>query len=111
MQVTKELIQNDIVAMNSQLETLKAQVAQTTGALSTLQGILAYMEAPDPVPPTAISDENKAVQDALTLRQVAEAVAGPGAVAEEPEQLPPTSPVGEVVDARGMYHPVEGGVA
>lgn len=50
MQVTKELIDNDILAMQNQLENLKAQMAQTMGALSTLKGIKEYLEKPDPEP-------------------------------------------------------------
>lgn len=88
MQVTKELIENDIKGMKSQIEQLKASLAQSQGALSVLENIVSYMDKEEPVPEAPkdeISDANKEVQDnleAMSLQELAEAVGGPGAIAE-----------------------------
>lgn len=85
MQVTKELIENDIVALKAQVEQIKASMASTMGALSALEGVLAYMNRPEPAPTLDISDTNKAVQEsleAISLQDIAEEIAGPGAEVE-----------------------------
>lgn len=48
MQVTKELLDNDIKGMENSLENLKAQMAQTVGALTTLKNIRDYVVKPEP---------------------------------------------------------------
>lgn len=122
MKITAEQLQNDITALEGQLEQAKASVAQTTGALSVLRNIKAYVEAPEPVEQTEeqkaeeqnkISDENAEIQktvqdrqDALSLQQVAELVAGPGATAEEPTVVKISDGVRMVADGRGQYRPV-----
>lgn len=47
MQVTKELIVSDITAMENNVENLKAQLAQSIGALTTLKNIKEYMDKPE----------------------------------------------------------------
>lgn len=108
MQVTKELIDNDIRGMETQLEQLKAQAAQTAGALAVLKNIREYLDQPEPEVVPAISDVNKTVQDdveamsqkeishALTEQELAELVAGPGASVEAIEPI-------KVANAQGKY--------
>lgn len=108
MQVTKELIDKDIAGLNAQLEQLKAQAAQTAGALSVLKNIREYMDLPEPEAVPVISDANKAVQDeveamsqkeishALSEQELADLVAGPGASVEAIEPI-------KVANAQGKY--------
>ena len=111
MQITKELIDNDIKGIEAQMEQLKVSVAQAAGALSTLKAIRDFLDRPEEKPkakaepaaidPNVISDTNKIVQDreaarqaamhpdveALSEAELAELVAGPGAVLEAIEPL------------------------
>lgn len=96
MQVTKELIDKDIAGLTAQIQQLvqqieqqKLAVAQLNGALATLHNIQEFLDRPEPevVATTEISPENQAIQDrdqarALSMTEVAELVAGPGAEAE-----------------------------
>lgn len=63
MQVTKELIDADIDGVENQLEQLKAQVAQTTGALAVLKNIREYLDKPEEVKP---NEEAKVNGDCVT---------------------------------------------
>lgn len=67
MQVTKELIENDIVQTEAQLEQLKAQAAQVAGALAVLRNIRDYLDKPEEVKaeeaagPVSAVEEHKVV--------------------------------------------------
>jgi hypothetical protein len=94
MQITKELIENDIRQSEATLENLKASMNQYIGAIAVLKNMLAYMDKEEPLPEEPsqeISAENKEVQDkieeAMSMQELAEAVAGPGAVADEPVEF------------------------
>lgn len=50
MQITKELLQSDVKGLEAQLEQLKTQVAQTTGALAAIKAMVEYMDKPEPEP-------------------------------------------------------------
>lgn len=111
MQVTKELIENDIRAMEAQLENAKAQLNQIVGSLATLKGVKEFLEKEEPKPAeasTEISEENAKVQAeveaAMALNDTAEV--------EEPEVLPAAAEIWEaptkakakvVVDGNGKY--------
>lgn len=49
MQITAELIVNDIKGVEQQIEQLKAQMAQALGALSVLKTMQEYLDKPEPV--------------------------------------------------------------
>lgn len=106
MQITKELLQQDERNLEAQIEQLKNGLAQSQGALQTIKGILAFLDreeveaksevAQEAQPRTDISETNKAVQDAVEARmhadaiplsEIAEAIAGAGAVVEAIEPL------------------------
>jgi hypothetical protein len=98
VQVTKELIESEIKGVEGQIEQLKSSLFQAQGALIMLQGIHQFIEKPEPqVNSLDISQVNKAVQDmletkqqkekALSMQEVAELVAGPGAVVEAVEEI------------------------
>lgn len=48
MQVTKELVENDIKGMEAEFEQLKARVAQAAGALNVLKNMRDYLDKPEP---------------------------------------------------------------
>lgn len=81
MQVTKELVEKDIESIRVQLEQAKAQVGQLAGALTTLTGVLEYLNKPEPEKkeeePTSSEVVDKPTSEVLTA---------------------------QVVDARGKYH-------
>lgn len=106
MQVNKELLDKEIEGMKAQIEQIKASAAQAAGALAVLQGLRSYLDQEEPkaeealvgdpiveIPEdlkTKISDENKAIQDAVDKRRaVAES-----AVVQDAEE--------EVLDATGL---------
>lgn len=100
MKVTKELIESDINSMEAQLEQAKGQVNKILGSIATLRGVKEYLEKPEP--------EVKEEPPAVPVSEIAEAVAGPGAVAEEPVALPSAAEIWEansskVVDGNGKY--------
>lgn len=108
MQITKELIENDIRSLEVQRDNLKSSLDRSEGALATLKNILMFLDAPEPTPPVeGISDVNKAVQDELqaymTEKELAEAVGGPGAVVEAIEELPADPVADKIVDGSGKY--------
>lgn len=97
MEITKELVQKDINALELQVVQMEAIVNKQRGSLDTLKNILAYMNKPEE---PEISPENKAVQEkveaeqkaaaeleAVPLKDIAEAVAGPGAVVEGIDEI------------------------
>lgn len=104
MDLTKELLDNEIASVSAKLSEVTASANKIAGALSVLQDLRKYMDKAEEVEiggekvelnaptqdNTKISDENLAIQEAvdakeaLSLQQVAELVAGPGATAEEP---------------------------
>jgi len=125
MQVTKELIDQDIKGMEAQQKSLEVSLAQTSGALTTLRAIRDFLDRPEPEVAkkaeveveveaedyTKISDANQEVQDrvaaqqaaradALSESELAELVAGSGAVVEAIEPL-------KVVNASGRYEEKE----
>jgi hypothetical protein len=92
MQITKELLDQEITNMEARHEQAKAQANQLAGAVVVLKDLRNYLDREEPKAEdkTEISAENKAIQDreeARSLAEVAEDVAGPGAVAEEPEPI------------------------
>lgn len=80
MNITKELLEKEIVQMESRHNNYRALADQTAGALVVLKDLRTFLDRPEP---PEISEENKAVQDALTPEELAEIVAGPGAVVEQ----------------------------
>lgn len=101
MQITKELMDSEIQGMENRLAQAKASVSEIAGAITVLRQLRDYMEKPEPNP-DFISEENAAIQErdqkrvklmedaeleALEMSEIAELVAGPGAVADEPEPL------------------------
>lgn len=97
MQITKELMDNEIALMQARLKETEASVNKLTGALVTLQDFRAYLDREEPVaavnvPSTEISPENAEIQArdehrAISIQELAEMVAGPGAIAEEPQPI------------------------
>lgn len=89
MQVNKELLDKEIEAMKAQIEQIKTSAAQAAGALAVLQGMRAYLDKEEepkveeaivgePIAETVeipedlktkISDENKAIQEAVEKRR------------------------------------------
>lgn len=96
MQLTKELLVQEIAQSEAQVVDAKSNFDRASGALATLKNVLKYLEQPDPIPEaprTDISPENAAIQaadearmamydEAVPLELIAEAVAGPGATVE-----------------------------
>lgn len=72
MQVTQELLDNEIKSVETQLENAKASVASTTGALVVLKGIRDYLNKEGPKPEPDISSVNKEIQELEQLVQEAE---------------------------------------
>lgn len=68
MQLTKELLTQEISVVENRLETAKAQVHNIAGALSTLKDLLVFLEKEAEVVveevKTAISPENAIIQAA-----------------------------------------------
>lgn len=84
MQITKELLDQEIAGMQAQQKQAEALVAQTTGALTILTGLKDYL-ARQSEGSDVISSENKAVQDelenqnAIRVEDLATLIGGPGA--------------------------------
>lgn len=49
MQITKELIDNDIKGMEATVEEFKARIAQALGALTTLRNMRMHLDKEEPV--------------------------------------------------------------
>lgn len=94
MQVTRELIEQDIKASEVRLEEFKALTAQVAGALSTLKNILAYMDKPEPEKEPKAKAEEPKVEEEVSECTVSSSNQSGGVTAAQ------------VVDARGMYHDV-----
>lgn len=120
MQISKELLQNELDQMQARHNEVLASVNKLTGAMLVLKDLLKYLEAEEvreeieaKEPRQDISKENEQIQardeamqayiqqandpqppahlfqdadeEALTMQEVAEMVAGPGATYEEPQ--------------------------
>ncbi len=107
MQITKELLDGEIVTLQFRLKDQEASANKLAGALVVLQDLRRYLDreeekekadaeaaakaiAEAEAAKNYISEENAAIQKrdedrALSMKQLAEIVAGPGAVAEEPQ--------------------------
>ena len=101
MQITKELLDGEIVTLQFRLKDQEASANKLAGALVVLQDLRRYLdreeekekaevEAQVEASRNFISEENAAIQkrdeeQALSMQEFAEIVAGPGATAEEPQ--------------------------
>lgn len=95
MQITAEILDADIIETERQIKqfqqtALQAQalLAQSSGALLVLQNMRAFLDKPEPT---------DAEKPAIPIQDIAEAVAGEGAVVEE------IAPVQMIVNAQGKY--------
>lgn len=90
MQVTTERLQAEMVGLEARLKETEASANKIAGAILMLKDVMAFLELPEAQDNTKISAENAKIQardEAVSLQQVAEIVAGPGATADEPEEI------------------------
>lgn len=79
MQITKELLTNDILALEGNVENLKAQLAQAVGALTTLKNVREYLEKPEP----EVEKEAEKSVDVVEEKVVEKVVDGHGKYVEK----------------------------
>jgi len=104
VQITKELLDNEIATLQFRIKETEASVNKFAGALVVLQDLRRYLdrdeekekaevEAQAEAARDFISEENAAIQkrdeeQALSMKQFAEIVAGPDATAEIVDEEP-----------------------
>lgn len=105
MNITAELLDKDIAETKKQMvqfqqtmDQAKALLAQTSGALLVLKNMRAFLDLPEPT---------IAEKPAIPIQDIAEAVAGPGAVVEAIDPIP--AEVAAVVNAYGKYEEPKNG--
>lgn len=98
MQITAELLDKDITETEKQIQQFQNTIdqarnllVQTSGSLLVLKNMRAFLDKPEPT---------DAEKPAIPIQEIAEAIAGPGAVVEG---------IDKVVNAQGMYKEKQNG--
>lgn len=99
MDITKELLDQNISTMRGRFDEAVASANKIAGAIAILEDLRKFSDV-EPPDPTVISDENAAIQnnvetkireaegkDAIPLQDFAEALAGAGAEVGEVEAV------------------------